>query len=299
LHYLKVVFKVISFIVLFPLFFTALSIKIWYRCSHPEFTIGVQNLKPPHWNRRECPAIKTNDPQLQDLFYGHQDCIGAGARGRVYSISNGKILKYVSLAFCRSLEEATSEFQVGATLDHPNICKLYECSQYTNPSSPHLLFTMDYIDGSTATEIRGRSNYTKDEVIALFRQLQDCCRYLFDQRVLWEDFAPENIMISKDCHLSLIDLGAWKNYEAEKPLSELACKLVCRAPFHVINLLRLFDEKKAEALIDELGNAGLIWKRFGGGATFDQTLAQLLGLSTIDETSSDLELQLVLCKLNY
>ena len=104
-------------------------------------------------------------------------------------------------------------------LDHPNICRFYEC--YIDPHEVYIV--MDYVEGENFGEVM--ENY-ENQILPE----QKCCKYLKDlfqtichmheQDIAHRDLKPENIMLDKDDQLKLIDFGLAKRMRNQTILKD-------------------------------------------------------------------------------
>lgn len=111
-----------------------------------------------------------------------------------------------------------NEYNLGATLQHPNLARTYQV--YTKQYAPDEggfqkrdknLIVMDKIEGKNMNYYyRSNEAFSSQKAAKLLTQAKDCCGYLFDQNVAWKDINDGNIFIEKKTgNLKLIDFGFW------------------------------------------------------------------------------------------
>lgn len=89
-------------------------------------------------------------------------------------------------------------------LRHPNIVEVYEF--LTVAPRPALL--MEYFDSNTLYSlIVNKSPLIQEKGLAIFRKVALALEYLHDWNILHKDIKPENILISKDGDVRLIDFS--------------------------------------------------------------------------------------------
>ncbi len=112
--------------------------------------------------------------------------------------------------------ELEQEYEIGYRLDHPNLVKMHQLhikEPETGESKKYKL-TMDKIDGKTLWSLRENQQQISPKVaVELVLQAKNCCLYLLDQQVSWEDLNPDNIfMTTKGNRLVLIDFAYWHKF---------------------------------------------------------------------------------------
>ncbi len=99
------------------------------------------------------------------------------------------------------------EFDLGFTLDHPNIVRYI--SKGSDTEGIYIL--TEYVDGLTLSEFRSRfPDFFKDEanVKKILLQLLSALEYLHNRQIVHLDIKPDNILITNNGqNLKLIDLG--------------------------------------------------------------------------------------------
>lgn len=99
------------------------------------------------------------------------------------------------------------EFEIGYTLDHPNIVRYI--SKGEDNESQYIL--TDYVDGFTLTDfIKVYPNYFNDKrnIDKLIMQLLSALGYLHERQILHLDLKPDNILITSINHdVKIVDFG--------------------------------------------------------------------------------------------
>ncbi len=106
------------------------------------------------------------------------------------------------------IEEAQSVFR----MHHPNIVKVSDVFEENGTA----YYVMDYIDGKSLSQIiASRGPLPEDEALNYINQVADALDYVHSLDRLHLDVKPGNIMVSAGGHVTLIDFGTSKHYDAE------------------------------------------------------------------------------------
>lgn len=94
------------------------------------------------------------------------------------------------------------EYRAIARLSHPNICQTYDYGTLPD-GRPYL--TMEYIDGQGLDE--ATLPLSAEEIAPLLRQLGAALSYVHQQGLVHLDLKPENLRLTRDGVLKLMDFG--------------------------------------------------------------------------------------------
>lgn len=99
----------------------------------------------------------------------------------------------------------THEFQLLATLRHPNIVSVLD---YGFDDDGRPFFTMEFLDGAVPISEYAREIDIDDETLTdLFWQALQALRYLHRRGILHRDLKPENVLVLPDGSVKLLDFG--------------------------------------------------------------------------------------------
>lgn len=96
------------------------------------------------------------------------------------------------------------ERQILATLNHPNIARIYDAG-LTPDGRPYL--ALEYIEGQPIDVYCESRQLGLRERLRLFEQIVDAVAYSHAQLVLHRDLKPANILVAKDGQVRLLDFG--------------------------------------------------------------------------------------------
>ncbi|RPJ50975.1 MAG: serine/threonine protein kinase, partial [Methanobacteriota archaeon] len=143
--------------------------------------------------------------------YRIMSLLGQGGMGRVYQAKDPRLGRFVALKFlpeeleryphirARFLQEA----RVAAALDHPFICKIYEIGE----QGERKFIAMEYVEGQTLSEKLERDRPSLAETIRLAIETADALEKAHQKSVIHRDLKPQNIMITSEGHIKLMDFG--------------------------------------------------------------------------------------------
>ncbi len=138
--------------------------------------------------------------------------LGEGGMGVVYKALDTKLNRTVALKFLpHRLTQSdtdrtrfTQEAQLAATLNHPNICTIFDIAE----NDGELFIAMEFVDGQTLREKKGTIGFK--QAIDIGVQLADGLAAAHEKGIVHRDIKPENIMIRKDGIAQIMDFGLAK-----------------------------------------------------------------------------------------
>jgi len=142
--------------------------------------------------------------------------IGHGGMGEVYRAvrADGQFKKTVAIKVVRRghdtkavLERFVHERQILASLDHPNIARLYDGGT-TEDGLPYLV--MELIEGTPIDQYCEQHNLAVNERLKLFTQVCSAVQYAHQRLVIHRDIKPSNILVTADGTPKLLDFGIAK-----------------------------------------------------------------------------------------
>ena len=148
--------------------------------------------------------------------------IGAGGMGEVYLAEDEKLARKVALkvlpaavaANADRMRRFVQEAKAAAALNHPNIAHIYEIGEADGIS----FIAMEFIDGQTMTEmLRGGADLTRS--IRCMQHVAEGLAKAHAAGIVHRDLKPDNIMITRDGHVKILDFGLAKLLTASSDLS--------------------------------------------------------------------------------
>jgi len=97
------------------------------------------------------------------------------------------------------------EFEIGYSLDHPNICEYYAFTQVEGLGN---CIEMEWVDGRSLEEIISSAHPSKELTDHIVDGICDALSYLHSKQILHRDLKPSNILVTyKGDNVRLIDFG--------------------------------------------------------------------------------------------
>jgi tetratricopeptide (TPR) repeat protein/predicted Ser/Thr protein kinase len=136
--------------------------------------------------------------------------LGGGGMGVVYKAEDIKLRRNVALKFLAdematdraALERFEREAQSASSLNHANICTIYEFGEHDGRS----FLAMELIEGCPLRAFRERDASIKS-LTRLAEQAAKALATAHAGGIIHRDIKPENIMVRNDGHLKLVDFG--------------------------------------------------------------------------------------------
>ncbi|HEY0348359.1 MAG TPA: protein kinase [Pyrinomonadaceae bacterium] len=148
----------------------------------------------------------------QQLFhYRIIEKLGSGGMGEVFLAQDTKLERKVAIKMlpAKSIDDAQAkkrlfrEARAAATLDHPNICSIYDVNQ----DGDCLFIVMQYVEGQTLGMRLVESPLTPDEVIDIGIQVTEALSEAHARGVIHRDIKPQNVMITPRGQVKVLDFG--------------------------------------------------------------------------------------------
>jgi len=133
--------------------------------------------------------------------------IGKGGMGEVYKARDPRVGRIVAIKVCHAefSERFAREAKVIASLNHPNICQLYDVG-------PNYL-VMEYVEGLTLAEVIQKGPIPEEEALNIARQIGAALEHAHDAHempVVHRDLKPANIKVKPGGVVKVLDFGLAK-----------------------------------------------------------------------------------------
>lgn len=147
-----------------------------------------------------------------DLRYRIDGRVGHGGMAEVYEATDIISRKKVAIKFIRedvmknpiNLRRFKNEATIAASLNHPNIVKVY--NNGTVDGRPFI--TNEFVNGQTLKDVLDfRSTLPISEALSIMIQLTSALQYAHDHNIIHRDIKPQNIFLMQDGTIKLGDFG--------------------------------------------------------------------------------------------
>jgi serine/threonine protein kinase len=136
--------------------------------------------------------------------------IARGGMGEVYEAEDLQLGVRVALktirpeiaADGRVLELFKNEIQTARRVTHPNVCRIYDFAQHSEPVAGQddeitIFLTMELLTGETLAErLKSHGPFSREEALPLIRQMASALQAAHEAGVIHRDFKPGNVMLS-------------------------------------------------------------------------------------------------------
>jgi Tol biopolymer transport system component/DNA-binding winged helix-turn-helix (wHTH) protein len=144
---------------------------------------------------------------------------GCGAMGVVYKAEDTTLGRMVALKFLPeelaahepALDRFRREARMIGALNHPGICTIYELGA----ASGHLFLAMEFLDGESLRERTARGSVPEQEVLGIALQAATALEAAHAQGVVHRDIKPDNLFLTRQGTVKLMDFGLAKLIEEE------------------------------------------------------------------------------------
>jgi serine/threonine protein kinase/Tol biopolymer transport system component len=191
----------------------------------------VALVKSPDSEKTNVAVAAPESPLTENLIgkrvshYRVLQILGGGGMGVVYKAEDLKLGRGVAVKFLPSelasdpvaFERLQREARAASALDHPNICSIYELSEYKG--QPFIV--MQLLEGQTVREwIESASpenlGLRLDRLVDLGIQIADGLEVAHQKGIIHRDIKPANIFVTATGQAKILDFGVAK-FLAETP----------------------------------------------------------------------------------
>ena len=137
--------------------------------------------------------------------------LGRGGMGVVYKAEDTKLKRTVALKFLppelthisEVKERFMREAQAAASLDHPNICTVYEFDE----ADEKTFISMAYIEGQSLKKKIESGSLELDEALMIVTQVAEGLREAHKKGVVHRDIKSANVMVTEKGQAKIMDFG--------------------------------------------------------------------------------------------
>jgi serine/threonine-protein kinase len=144
--------------------------------------------------------------------------LGRGGFATVYRVRNRRLDRIEALKVLAAdiedpdfAERFRQEARLAASLDHPNIIKIFAYGQHEDLC----WFTMQFVDGPTLIrELKQKGPWSEVETATLAAAVCDALDYSHKRGIVHRDVKPENILVDMRRHPYVMDFGIAKSEQS-------------------------------------------------------------------------------------
>ena len=168
---------------------------------------------------------------MVDNRYNIENPLGKGSTGEVVLAYDAVLRRNVALKFLWPflendpgyLSSLRNEARAAAALNHPNIVQIYDFERFpenhVKKFSGRLFISMEYVDGCSILDWKN-DEPTLSQILDIGVQICNALAYAHSKQVIHRDLKPDNIFVTKDREVKLLDFGLAKSNTHSRDLTK-------------------------------------------------------------------------------
>ena len=155
--------------------------------------------------------------------------LGEGAFGTVYAVENSKGERFAIKSYKplppdfdeMIFGDATREFQIGQSLDHPNIIHSIDVFKFDSSNTETTNLVLEFVNGKTLDKVK-KGSYSNQQLFSAASQLINAIQYALTLDLFHFDLHSRNVMLDDNAQIKIIDLASFfSSQELQKYFSRM------------------------------------------------------------------------------